>query len=390
MVNLERDSVRLCKVLALLGVIIWFLGCSSEIPTSTPAPVDTATPQSTATLATSESSPTPIMQTSQGSDDSWKPRTLAAPAVPISDSPMLPFATPDVNIVLQQGEKMAPSVFPDVTPTPESVQDICARNPELQWAIIEKLKISSCQVINASELFRMRKLAVVTSVPPQPGDFADMPNLLQLEVTSEHPLPSNVFVGLSGLRRLSIKLGSNQSEPTSMIEPHTFAGLENLQSLNVTVEEQRYIDLKAQTLAGLGSLQQLGLNQVRSVGVGALVELPVLKVLELEALRLWDEVTGEYLPEQKLGGSAFSQLPALESLSLRNFELSPTMDFYSPTVLCNLPTFGSLGFDELEAVTIGGQPAEVLQEWDWDEDNCLVEVGNTIVKVDKPDDWDRR
>ena len=382
MVNLKGKLVGVCAATAAFVATLLILGCSMEFPSEDPAPASNSDRERDARLERPQPTPAEIIGLAQDAADAEEPGAAAATTVPVAHSALPPAATPDEDVAQQDSE------------TTELPQDICGRNPELQWAIIERLKISSCQVINASELFRLRELRVQTEVPLQAGDFADIPNLTELEVRSTQPLPADVFVGLDGLRRLSITLYPSQSVDNalagniSMIEPHTFSGLGSLQSLNVTVGEHGYIDLRAQSLAGLAGVQKLELNQVRSVGVGAFANLPELKYLNLKALRLRNESTGEYLAEQKLGQKVFSKLPALKGVSLSNFELSPTTDFFSPAVLCELPSFASLGFDELEAVTIGGQPAEVLQTWDWDEDNCLVEVGSNIVKVEKPDDWD--
>ena len=67
------------------------------------------------------------------------------------------------------------------------------------------------------------------------------------------------------------------------------------------------------------------------------------------------------------------------------------MDFHNPSVVCHLAIPGRY-FDiersEKYPLTVAGEAAEVLQVWGCGNDDtvCLVEVGDEIVKIERPDE----
>ena len=58
----------------------------------------------------------------------------------------------------------------------------------MQEQIIEDLRISSCQLINEAELYRVREFGVETR-EVRPGDFDHMPNLEILHIAGLREFP---------------------------------------------------------------------------------------------------------------------------------------------------------------------------------------------------------
>ena len=355
MIDVRGKLLKGIQWLVAAGAISIFLACGTESPTAAPHPTAIPTPlppEPTSTVAaTATQAPT---------------ATVAATATQVPPTP------------------------PQPTPPLEAEDGICWRNPEVQEAIIERLKIQSCQIINAGELFRLRELQVDTAAPLQPGDFADMPNLLSLEVRIQEPLPPGVFVGLDGLENLLIQAFNlnyplNEEEMSGLVMPKAFDGLGNLKSLRIGRGSATPTLLEPGTLDGLEQLETLRVDGVIGVKSGAFDNLPALQELRLSALRIPDPNTGES-ERPILPPGTFKALPALQEVDLESFDRPETLDFYNPEVVCNLARSGRFLYwywNELP-ITVAGEPAEVLQSWDSD-DNCLVEVGDTIVKLEQPD-----
>ena len=154
---------------------------------------------------------------------------------------------------------------------------ICGRTPEVQERLIEDLKIASCRVINADELYRVREFSVgLRTVAP--GDFADMPNLQVLTLnTGESGLPAGIFEGLTSLETLTINTPtSGATEPL----PHgTFADLPNLKQMYLHTGYGG-IPLDPETLTGLSNLEILSLGSVVSIAPGTFGMVPALRHLQ--------------------------------------------------------------------------------------------------------------
>ena len=390
MIHSKGKLLKGIRWLVAAGAISIFLACGAESPTAAPHPIATPTPlppEPTATVAAmATQAPT---------------ATVAAMATQAPTSTVAATATQAPTATLVASATPAPTATPvaaatQVRPTPqqptpplEAEDGICWRNPEVQEAIIERLKIQSCQIINAGELFRLRELQVDTAAPLQPGDFADMPNLLSLEVRIQEPLPPGVFVGLDGLENLLIKASSyyslDEEGMSGLVMPKAFDGLGNLKSLRIGGGSTTPALLEPGTLDGLEQLETLRVDGVIDIKSGAFDSLPALQELRLSALRIPNPNTGES-ERPILPRGTFKALPALQEVDLESFDRPETLDFYNPEVVCNLARSGRFLYwywNELP-ITVAGEPAEVLQSWDSD-DNCLVEVGDTIVKLEQPD-----
>ena len=391
MIDVRGKLLKGIRWLVVAGAISIFLACGAENPTATPHSITTPTPlppEPTSTVAaTATQAPTATLAASATQAPT---ATVAATATQAPTATVAATATQAPTATLVAAATQVRPTPQQSTPELETDDGICWRNPEVQEAIIERLKIQSCQIINAGELFRLRELQVDTAAPLQPGDFADMPNLLSLEVRIREPLPPGVFVGLDGLENLLIQAFNlnyplKEEEMSGLVMPKAFDGLGNLKSLRIGGGSATPALLEPGTLDGLEQLETLRVNGVIDIKSGAFDSLPALQELRLSALRIPDPNTGES-ERPILPRGTFKALPALQEVDLESFDRPETLDFYNPEVVCNLARSGRFLYwywNELP-ITVAGEPAEVLQSWDSD-DNCLVEVGDTIVKLEQPD-----
>ena len=139
-----------------------------------------------------------------------------------------PIETPDLT-------KQPP---PTDLPREISGSGICGRTPEIQEKLIEMLKIRSCQVINAAELYRVREFSA-SAQSLKVGDFDDLPNLLSLSIwlgqEKVTTLEPGIFQDLHSLNYLGINNDAN--EHTIRLNKDTFKGLNNLKVLDIEYVE---------------------------------------------------------------------------------------------------------------------------------------------------------
>ena len=140
--------------------------------------------------------------------------------------------------------------------------NICWRTPEVQDQIIQNLGIPSCQLINESELFRIRNLGLETPTV-KPGDFDHLPNLQGLRIHKLRELPpEETFTGLPNLQELVIRInqdGWEGKKPNSLtISEGTFTGLENLERLNII--SPFMLTLEGHPLRNLEQIEYIGLE----------------------------------------------------------------------------------------------------------------------------------
>ena len=151
----------------------------------------------------------------------------------------LPTNTPSASANSHMPEPTATSIpLPAIA---SSGPGICGRSPMIQIVLIDRLKISSCQLITAHELFRVIDLPDLQfDSSPQPGDFAGLVNVkeLSVEIRRGSDLPSDAFVGLEGLGTLRVELnGKSENDGTERsdgrIEPGVFRGLSSIRTLEL-------------------------------------------------------------------------------------------------------------------------------------------------------------
>ena len=148
-------------------------------------------------------------------------------------------------------------------PTSLAGPGICGRSRVVQHTLINWLRISSCQVINDPELFRITALGDIEfDTSPQPGDFAGLVNLkeLQIDIHEGSVLTAGALYGLTGLKRLTLLTRASEETPVT-IEPGAFQGLTNLEELQIhwSTDEPR-ARVSVPPLEGTPNLETLGIN----------------------------------------------------------------------------------------------------------------------------------
>ena len=90
-------------------------------------------------------------------------------------------STPTPGVTPAPTSPSVPTPTAVVIPTPTR-PGICGRTPEVQQAIIEKLRIASCRLITEHELYRIRGLPEIRAPELRAGDFTGLVNLNSLSV----------------------------------------------------------------------------------------------------------------------------------------------------------------------------------------------------------------
>ena len=189
-------------------------------------------------------------------------------------------------------QAIAPTATPQptATATPDT-GDICYRTPEVQQAILDTLELRACQVVTTAELFRIRTLtqyqstsrATINASAFKPGDFAGLPNLETLEISvDEMPEPA-AFDGLTGLKSLTMRVNS-PGQP-AILPPAMFAAMPQLAGLTLS----GYYRVASDTLDGLPLLEGLSIDSATSYTPRALDNLRSLKSLTWRV----SELTGQ-------------------------------------------------------------------------------------------------
>ena len=149
---------------------------------------------------------------------------------------IIPTKQPSEPPITRPAETPDPTKQPPPTDLPREIAEsgICGRTPEIQEKLIEMLQIRSCQVINAAELYRVRKFSA-SAISFKVGDFDDLPNLTSLSIRmSQGTLAPGIFQDLHSLHSLEINSGS---PPTIRLNKDTFKGLNNLIVLDIDYVE---------------------------------------------------------------------------------------------------------------------------------------------------------
>ena len=157
----------------------------------------------------------------------------------------------------------------------------------MQHILINWLTISSCQVINDPELFRITALGDIEfDTSPQPGDFAGLVNLkeLQIGIHEGSVLTAGALHGLTGLTRLTVLTRASEETPVT-IEPGAFQGLTNLEELQIhwsTDEPGARVSIPP--LEGTPNLETLGIDthdRIFTPQASHLQNLPNLKSIQI-------------------------------------------------------------------------------------------------------------
>ena len=220
-----------------------------------------------------------------------------------------------------------------IPPTP-SGPGICGRTPEVQQAIIDKLKIPSCRVITEAELYRIRSLPDISAPELKAGDFAGLVNLDTLRVAvrpvdPESPpvLPAGLFAG-SRIRHLGISAKAN-SDTHVTIEDGAFDGA-HVDSLSISLAEGRPVYDRDGELTGYRA-------------VGRLPDRLPEMLTELS-------VSGDL---RRLDWTVFKTLPNLKTLTLEHDQARPEDPYATPTpVVITIPADAFDGNPRLQALEL--------------------------------------
>ena len=236
---------------------------------------------------------------------------------------------------------------PPPTDLPREIPEsgICGRTPEIQEKLIEMLQIRSCQVINAAELYRLRKFSP-SAQSFKAGDFDHLSNVqaLELRLIGARPgeLSAGIFEDLQSLITLEI---NNSNITTIRLNKDTFKGLDNLIALDMEYVENlpeealdHLQELKQLSISGLkGDIPNRALDKLQnaeSIGISAYSDensnprtLPTDFLKNLPKLRRVG-ISREYLPDS-MEVNSYETACQIEDWELRDKEgnrISMTVD----------------------------------------------------------------
>ena len=256
---------------------------------------------------------------------------------------------------------------------------ICGRTPEIQEKLIEMLQIRSCQVINAAELYRIRKFSV-TAQSFKAGDFDHLSNVqvMELELYAAKPveLSAGIFEDLQSLITLEINDGSSKS--AIRLNKDTFKGLNNLLVLDIGVEH-----LPEEALDHLQKLMQLSISALKGdIPSRLLDQLHNVQSISISAY------SDENSNPRTLPTDFLKNLPKLENVNISKKYLPDSMEVNSYETACQI---GEWGLRDKESnrisMTIDGKTVKLTDRTtdhdpinDRDVRICRFDVGDTDTK----------
>lgn len=281
----------------------------------------------------------------------------------------------------QSAAAATPTPRPTVTPTPET-GNICYRTPEVQQAILYTLGIEACQVVTPAELFRLRKLSGIHADAFKPGDFADLPNLYQLVISTDTLPEPAVFDGLTGLVGLTLTIPTDS--PPLALPSAMFATLPHLEQLSLSCS----CHMAADTLDGLPALEWLYVEYVIAYTPHALDNLVSLQHLT------W-LIEGDYNREpdmvSKFPRDWLAQLPELQGFKIgyHGFadSLPPIIELGSLKAAASF--FIGDGGDYLDSVTVfvGDEKVDYLERVEMEQDGSYITNSLLLIGERTFDAW---
>ena len=320
--------MKFCYALAVLAIAMAASGCA--LYNETPVPVETNTPEPTATR---------IMEPTREPTATRIVEPTREPTATKTTSPT-PAKTADPRV----SETMP---TPTTAITESQRPGICGRTPEVQRAIIQNLEISSCRIITADELYRIRRLDIDV-IELFPGDFADLPNVDRLEL---------------GLRAPDI------------LQPGIFTGLSGLLTLRVDADRSSSFVLEQGLFDGLGELTTLDVGYINFVAAGALDDLA-----QLESLRLRGTYKRNSSRDPRLPQNVFRELPNLRSVDADSFRWPSSIEMNNAEVAARVL---ARGWYQDAAVLLDGEEVELVETiTENGKQKYRLIVGDQVVKVD--------
>ena len=258
--------------------------------------------------------------------------------------------------------------------------NICWRTPEVQEQIIYDLGIPSCQVINESELFRIRNLRLETP-SVKPGDFDHLPNLQGLRIDDLRELPpGETFTGLPNLQELVIKINPDgwpkDEKPDSLtLTPGTFTGLEGLERLDI--QSPFALTLEGHPLSDLEQIKYIRLTGLKEISSTHLAGLNKLKNIIIAATKNRAQAR-PVIPKDLI-----SQLPALEKLEIQGFDWPASLEVDSLETICRMRAVAGIPDTVL---TVDGEIVQYMESSRQDgRTTCTLKVEDQIKTVSYPE-----
>ena len=346
-------TVRLTLAAMIAAIILTITGCAGEQapPTRRPQTVDQSPAQTIEAMASQmETLQTKMAGHGEGGEDIQPSDRQATSSASATATP-----EPAATLPLPALPKHKPS------------DNICRRSPGVQNDLIDKLQMSSCQIITVEELFRLDSdFSTAYKESPKKGDFAGMTNLRQLTIRMEIPegkketIPDQLLHGLVKLETLVLELkgrltiNSNavhnlpelksiivRSDGNLTIEKDFVSEVPRLEELEIQVGTNSH--LKEHALNNLDRITELTIrwegrnsDEPTRGTMGQLGYLPRLKYLNIGSAPV-------------IHSNTFMNLPALETLSVSASRVSLKDESFSKNP--------RLKFIELFAVTTGHRTA---------------------------------
>ena len=142
-------------------------------------------------------------------------------------TPARPARTPEATTIGPTAtSEPTPAAITVTIPTP-SGPGICGRSPELQEAILSKLNVSYCQLVNEAEMFRISGDWWVRLDEVRPGDFRGLINITSISIHAKD-IRAGAFVGLENLKTMKLNVHRYGS-----IAPGGWQGLDKLEDLSI-------------------------------------------------------------------------------------------------------------------------------------------------------------
>ena len=212
-----------------------------------------------------------------------------------------PARTPETTAARQQ-TTTEPAPTRVTIPAPDG-PGICGRSPEIQKAILERLDINLCQVVNAAEMFRITGLPELRMDTVRTGDFAGLVNVKGLAVDLKN-LETQSLTGLESLQELRLNI---KNEGT--ITGGALQGLLGLEKMELTIATDSSIEPGA--FHGLSGLETLVMHFSDTTS-----EQYTFVVPDLDSMPNLTHIRIEWFETKTESSTPFHNLPSLESAEI--------------------------------------------------------------------------
>ena len=251
---------------------------------------------------------------------------------------------------------------PEISPV---AGNICQRSIAIQEELLEKLQIQYCRYITGEELIRVTNLEIRTD-KLKPGDLAGLQNLDSLSLTLTRPPPKALFKGLNNLTSLELSFES-PTEP-SKVKDLFGNPLGKLSSLTLNggaiTQDSEGLLLEANSLANIPNLEEAEIRGIRDLHQTSFTGLTELQKL---GLHTWNynnyEADSNLTPD--IPANLIKDLPQLTRFNRNGFIEPDTMEVADHKVACMLRGDGQNPQGErVKRWTVEGQITRVISHND--------------------------